>query len=247
MSAEAAVGVRQPPASLDLYYWPTPNGWKITILLEELGERYNLVPVDIRKGAQFQPDFLRISPNNKIPAIVDRAPCDGGAPIALFESAVILTYLAEKHGKFRPSRLRERCEVDQWLAWQIAALGPTAGQVHHFREYAPASVPYAIDRFTNEINRLYGVLNVRLADRDFLAGDYSIADIACWVWIRLWRHHAQKLDDFPHLRRWFEVLAERPAVDRGFRIGNELREGKSGMTEAERLVLLGQRARMPPT
>jgi GST-like protein len=232
-------------AALDLYYWPTPNGWKVTILLEELGEPYKLVPVDIRKGAQFEPDFLKISPNNKIPAIVDRAPADGGPPLALFESAAILIYLAEKHGRLWPSSRRERHEVNQWLAWQIAALGPTAGQVHHFREYAPERVPYAIDRFTNEINRLYGVLDTRLADRAFVAGDYSIADIACWVWIRLWRHHAQRLDDFPHLRRWFETLAARPAVNRGFRVGNELREGRSGMTDAERQVLLGQRARTP--
>ncbi len=139
--------------------------------------------------------------------------------------------------------LFERLEVSQWLAWQIAALGPTAGQVHHFREHAPERMPYAIDRFTNEINRLYGVLDMRLTDRGFLAGGYSIADIACWVWIRLWRHHAQKLDDFPHLKRWFETLAARPAVNRGFRVGSELRERRSGMTVAERQVLLGQRAR----
>jgi GST-like protein len=231
-------------SDLDVFYWPTPNGWKVTILLEELEQPYDLVPVDIRKGEQFRPAFLAISPNNKIPAIVDRAPADGGPPVALFESAAILTYLAEKHGRLYPSASRARHEVNQWLAWQIAALGPTAGQVHHFREYATEHVPYAIERFTNEINRLYGVMNARLADRDFLAGDYSIADIACWPWIRLWRHHAQTLDDFSHLKRWFELLAARPGVNRGFRAGSGWREGRAGMTEDERKVLLGQRARL---
>jgi GST-like protein len=231
-------------SDLDVFYWPTPNGWKVTILLEELEQPYDLVPVDIRKGEQFHPSFLAISPNNKIPAIVDRAPADGGPPVALFESAAILTYLAEKRGRLYPAALRKRHEVNQWLAWQIAALGPTAGQVHHFREYSAERVPYAIERFTNEINRLYGVMNMRLADRVFLAGDYSIADIACWPWIRLWRHHAQSLDDFPHLKRWFGALAARPAVNRGFRIGSAWREARSGMTEEERKVLLGQRARL---
>ena len=230
---------------LDLFYWPTPNGWKVTILLEELGIRYNLVPVDIRKGEQFLPAFLKISPNNKIPALLDRAPCDGGEPISLFESAAILTYLAEKYGRFLPQSLRRRHEVNQWLAWQIASLGPTAGQVHHFREYAAQAVPYAIDRFTNEINRLYGVMDERLRDRDYLAGDYSIADIACWPWVRLWRHHAQTLDDFPSLKRWVEGLSARPAVDRGFRAGSALREGRTGMPPGEREILLGQRARRP--
>jgi len=234
---------RQGQAALDVYYWPTPNGWKITILLEELGEAYNLVPVDIRRGAQFDPTFLAISPNNKIPAIVDHAPIDGGAPYALFESAAILSYLAEKHGRFLPTALRERHTVHQWLAWQIAALGPTAGQVHHFREYASETVPYAIERFTNEINRLYGVMNARLRDRAWLADDYSIADIACWVWIRLWRHHDQDIATFPHLQCWFDAIAARPAVNKGFRAGNELREGKSTMTNEARTVLLGQRAR----
>ena len=231
------------PADVDLFYWPTPNGWKVTILLEELEQDYNLVPVDIRKGEQFRPEFLAISPNNKIPAIVDHRPPGGGAPIALFESAAILTYLAEKHGRLWPLSLRERYEVGQWLAWQIASLGPTAGQVHHFREYAEQPVPYAVERFTGEINWLYGVMNTRLADRAFLAGDYSIADIACWPWIRLWRHHAQDLESFPHLKRWLETIAARPAVNRGFRIGSALREGRSQMTPEEKKVLLGQKAR----
>jgi GSH-dependent disulfide-bond oxidoreductase len=214
-------------SDLDLFYWPTPNGWKVTILLEELGQPYDLVPVDIRKGEQFGPAFLAISPNNKIPAIVDHAPPDGGPPVTLFESAAILIYLAEKHDRLYLQTWRARHEVNQWLAWQVAALGPTAGQVHHFREYASERIPYAIERFTNEINRLYGVMNAQLATREFLAGTYSIADIACWPWIRLWRHHAQDLDDFPHLKRWFGTLASRPAVDRGFRVGSAWREGRS--------------------
>ena len=234
---------RAGPADIDLYYWPTPNGWKITILLEELGVPYNLVPVDIHKGDQFEPAFLALSPNNKIPAIVDHAPADSGEPYALFESAAILQYLAEKHGRFWPPEWRKRYEVSQWLAWQIASLGPTAGQVHHFREYAIEKVPYAIDRFTNEINRLYGVMDIRLADREFLAGDYSIADMACWVWIRLWRHHGQDLEAFPHLARWQQTIAARPAVDRGFRMGSQWRRDRQGMTADSRRILLGQKAR----
>ena len=228
---------------IDLYYWPTPNGWKISILLEELRIPYRLVPVDITKGEQFRRQFLAISPNNKIPAIVDSTPADGGAPVRLFESAPIMMYLAEKHGQLWPRDLRGRYEVMQWLAWQISALGPTAGQVHHFREYAAERIPYAVERFTNEINRQYGVLNARLADRDYLASDYSIADIACWAWVRLWRHHDQRLTDFPHLERWFSTLAARPAVDRGFRIGRELRDDRPTMPDDARAILLGQRAR----
>jgi GST-like protein len=230
---------------IDLYYWPTPNGWKISILLEELQQPYRLVPVDITRGDQFRPEFLALNPNNKIPAIIDHAPTDGGAPVRLFESAAIMMYLAEKHGCLWPQDLRRRYEVVQWLAWQISALGPTAGQVHHFREYATERIPYAIDRFTNEINRQYGVLNIRLADREFLAVDYSIADIACWSWVRLWRHHHQQLTDFPHLNRWFSTLATRPAVNRGFRVGRELRGDRPTMPEEARAILLGQRARPP--
>lgn len=229
-------------ADVDLYNWPTPNGWKITILLEELGVAYNLVRVDIHKGDQFDPAFLAISPNSKIPAIVDHTPADGGAPYTLFESGPILQYVAEKHDRFWPQERRKRYEVGQWLAWQIASLGPTAGQVHHFREYAIEKIPYAIERFTNEINRLYGVMNMRLADHEFLADDYSIADIACWVWVRLWRHHGQDLDAFPHLARWLEAITARPAVNAGFRIGSEWRRGRKEMTDASRRILLGQRA-----
>ncbi|MES3001003.1 MAG: glutathione S-transferase N-terminal domain-containing protein [Pseudomonadota bacterium] len=228
--------------AIDLYYWPTPNGWKVSILLEELGVPYRLVPVDIRKGAQFEPAFLAISPNNKIPAIVDLQPVDGGTPLSVFETAAIMEYLADKYGALLPRDVRGRVEVMQWVAWQVASLGPTAGQVHHFVEYADEEVPYAIRRFTREIERLYGVLDTRLAGRNFICGDYSIADIASWTWCRLWRHHQIDLEKFPNLKRWLETVGARPAVNKGFRIGNELREGKSTMTEEARKVLLDQGA-----
>ncbi|VTU14457.1 Disulfide-bond oxidoreductase YfcG [Variovorax sp. SRS16] len=237
--AEAAA----PDAALDLHYWPTPNGWKISILLEELGVPYRLVKVDIRRGDQFEPAYLRINPNNRIPALVDHAPADGGPPLALFESGAIMMYLADKHGRFWSTELRRRHETSQWLMWQMSGLGPTAGQVHHFNEYAAEPVPYAIDRFNNEIHRLYGVLERRLADRPYLAGDYSIADIACWVWVRLWRHHHLDIESFPALAQWLATIAARPAVNRGFRTANEWREGRSTMTPEARAVLLGQRAR----
>lgn len=230
-------------ADIDLYYWPTPNGWKVAILLEELGVPYALKPVDIRRGDQFAPEFLLLSPNNKIPAIVDRRPAGGGAPIAIFESGAILLYLAEKYQRLCPTAPARKYEVVQWVFWQVAGLGPIAGQVHHFREYVAEPVPYAAERFTNEINRLYGVLDNRLRDaREYIAGEYSIADIACWVWCRLWRHHGQDLQDFPHLSAWLSRVGERPAVQMGFRVGNELREGKPTMTPEARQVLLGQTA-----
>lgn len=225
---------------IDLYYWPTPNGWKVAILLEELGVPYRLVPVDIRKGEQFAPDFLAISPNNRIPAIVDRRPLDGGEPFALFESGAILEYLAEKYQRFLPTTPRPRYEVLQWVHWQVAGLGPTAGQVHHFLEYADEKVPYAIQRFTQEIQRLYGILDRRLTDREFICEDYSIADIACWTWCRLWRHHEIDLETLPHLARWLRVMGERPMVNKGFRIGVELREGQPTMTREARQFLLNQ-------
>lgn len=230
---------------IDVYYWPTPNGWKVTILLEELGVPYQLIPVDIRAGEQFKPEFLRISPNNRIPAIVDHEPAGGGSAVSVFESAVILQYLADKHGRFLPFELRPRIEVLQWVAWQVSAFGPTAGQVHHFREYAETPVPYAIERFSNEMNRLYGVLDGRLRGRQFMAGEFSIADIAIWPWARLWRHHGQDMTQFLEVTRWIREVGERPAVNKGFRAGNELREGKSTMTPEARKVLLDQRARRP--
>jgi GSH-dependent disulfide-bond oxidoreductase len=228
---------------VDLYYWPTPNGWKITILLEELGVPYRLIPIDIRKGAQFDPAFLRINPNNKIPALVDHAPRCAGASVRLFESGAIMVYLAQKYGRLLPTEDAARFEVLQWLMWQVSALGPIAGQVHHFREYADEKVLYAITRFTNEMNRLYGVLDHQLSQHEFIVGDYSIADIACWVWVRLWRHHGQNIEDFPHLHRWLTALSSRPAVNKGFRTAHELNEGKSAMTEESRQILLNQRAR----
>ena len=182
---------------IDLYYWTTPNGHKITIFLEEAGVPYRIIPVNIGKGDQFKPDFLRIAPNNRIPAIVDTAPADGGAPISIFESGAILQYLAEKTGKFLPADVRGRVEVMEWLFWQMAGLGPMAGQNHHFTQYAPERIPYATERYVKETNRLYGVLDKRLADHDYVAGAYSIADMAIYPWIVPYKNQQQNLDDFP--------------------------------------------------
>ena len=226
---------------IDLYYWPTPNGWKVTIMLEETGLPYTVRPVNIGRGEQFEPEFLRISPNNRMPAIVDDDPLGGGAPIAIFESGAILLYLAEKTGRFMPKDVRSRYEVTQCVMWQMGGLGPMLGQTHHFRQYAPEKIPYAIDRYTNETNRLYGVMNTRLADRVFLAGDYSIADMACWPWIVPHERQGQKLEDFPHLQRWFETMRARPAVQAGFAVGKELRVPV--MDEQAKKILFGQTAR----
>ena len=228
---------------IDLYYWPTPNGWKISILLEELDVPYKLIPVNITTGEQFEPDFLKIAPNNRMPAIVDHAPEDGGEPIAIFESGAILLYLAEKHGRFIPTDVRGRYEVMQWLFWQMGGLGPMAGQAHHFRQYAPEQIQYGIDRYTNEVNRLYGVMDKRLADREFLAGEYSIADMAAWPWVVPYKNQGQDLEEFPHLKRWFETLKERPALDRGYRLGRDLRDKYKVTDEQARKILFGQRAR----
>ncbi|HEX7820448.1 MAG TPA: glutathione binding-like protein [Sphingobium sp.] len=204
---------------IDLYYWTTPNGHKITIFLEEAGIPYRIRPVNIGKGEQFAPDFLAIAPNNRIPAILDTDPTDGGEPVALFESGAILLYLAEKTGKLIPSDLRGRADVLQWLFWQMGGLGPMAGQNSHFRYAAPEPIPYAIERYTNETSRLYGVLDKRLADRTFLAGDeYSIADIATYPWVVPYARHGQLLEDFPHLKRWFEAIKARPATERAFAV-----------------------------
>ena len=197
---------------IDLHYWTTPNGHKVTIFLEESGLPYRIVPVNISKGDQFKPEFLAISPNNRIPAIVDHKPKDGGEPISVFESGAILLYLAEKTGKFLHNDSRRKVEVLQWLFWQMGGLGPMAGQNHHFSQYAPEKIPYAIDRYVKETNRLYGVLNKRLADRAFVAGEYSIADMAAYPWIVPWKRQGQNLDDFPHLKRWFETIRARPAT-----------------------------------
>jgi GSH-dependent disulfide-bond oxidoreductase len=224
---------------IDLHYWPTPNGHKITIFLEEAGLPYTIHRVDIGKGDQFKPDFLKIAPNNRMPAIVDHAPKDGGAPISVFESGAILQYLAEKTGKFLSTDIREKTETMQWLFWQMGGLGPMAGQNGHFNVYAPEKVPYAIDRYTKETSRLYGVLNKRLADREFMAGDYSIADMASYPWIVPYDVHKQSIEDFPHLKRWFDSIKARPAVVKAYAHAGERRP----MTDEERKVLFGQDAK----
>jgi GSH-dependent disulfide-bond oxidoreductase len=227
---------------IDLYYWPTPNGHKVTVFLEETGMPYTLVPVNIGTGEQFKPEFLAISPNNRIPAIIDRAPRERGAPISVFESGAILLYLADKSERFIPNESRGRVEVLQWLFWQVAGLGPMLGQNHHFSRYAPEKIPYAIDRYVNETNRLYGVLNKRLADRPFIAGAYSIADMACYPWIVPYERQGQKLDDFPHLKRWFEAIKARPAVVRAYERGASIGTSTE-MTEEAKKILFGQTAR----
>ncbi|MEH2322474.1 MAG: glutathione binding-like protein [Nostoc sp.] len=201
---------------IDLYYWTTPNGHKITIFLEEVGLQYTIIPVNIGAGDQFKPEFLNISPNNRIPAIVDHEPGDTGAPISVFESGAILLYLAEKTGKLIPQDLRNRTQVLEWLFWQMAGLGPMAGQNHHFSAYAPEKIEYAINRYVNETGRLYAVLNKQLADREFVAGDYSIADIAAYPWIVPHEGQSQNLEDFPHVKRWFETIKARPATIRAY-------------------------------
>lgn len=201
---------------IELYYWTTPNGHKITIFLEEVGLPYNIVPVNISSGDQFKPEFLKISPNNRIPAIVDQKPADGGVPISVFESGAILLYLAEKTGKLIPQDLRSRTQVLEWLFWQMAGLGPMAGQNHHFSTYAPEKIEYAINRYVNETGRLYAVLNKQLANREFIAGDYSIADIAAYPWIVAHEIQSQNLEDFPNLKRWFETIKARPATIRAY-------------------------------
>jgi GST-like protein len=227
---------------IDLYYWTTPNGHKITIFLEETGLPYTIHPVNIGKGEQFKPDFLAISPNNRIPAIVDRAPADGGAPVSVFESGAILLYLAEKIGQLIPADLRGRVEVLQWLFWQMGGLGPMAGQNHHFAGYAPEKLPYAIDRYVKETGRLYAVLNKRLADREFIAGAYSIADIASYPWIVPYERQSQTLDDFPHLKRWFHAIRQRPAVLRAYERAKEINTVATVDDEAAKKVLFGQSA-----
>jgi GSH-dependent disulfide-bond oxidoreductase len=234
-----AVSPQQP---IELYYWPTPNGWKITIMLEECGLPYTVLPVNIGKGDQFKPEFLSISPNNKMPAIVDHEG-PGGKPISVFESGAILQYLGRKTGKFYPQDERARIEVDQWLFWQMGGFGPMLGQAHHFRIYSPEKIPYAIDRYTNETHRLYGVLNKRLADREFVAGEYSIADMAISPWAKLWERQGQNIDEFPHAKRWLETVLARPAVQRGIAVSSEDR-GKTDLTDpAVQAILFGQRAR----
>ena len=202
---------------IQLHYWPTPNGWKISIMLEECGLPYDMRPVDIGKGEQFAPEFLAIAPNNRIPAIVD-PDGPGGKPISIFESGAILQYLSRKTGRFGGANERERVAVDEWLFWQVGGLGPMAGQTHHFRVYAADKIAYAINRYTNEVNRLYGVMNTRLAHHEFLAGAYSIADMACYPWVVPHDTQGQHLADFPHLKRWFETIKRRPATIRAYEL-----------------------------
>lgn len=225
---------------IDLYYWPTPNGLKLKLFLEETGLPYRTVPVDIGKGEQFRPEFLAISPNNRIPALVDHEPPDGGAPISIFESGAMLLYLAEKTGRFMPRELRGRVEVLQWLFWQVGGLGPMAGQNGYFRRYATETLPYAIDRYTNETHRLYSVLNQRLSNRTFIAGEYSIADMACYPWIVPHEAHGQTLGEFPHLKRWFEAIAARPATQRAYEGVAKPYERNKPMSDEERRILFGQ-------
>lgn len=229
---------------IDLYYWPTPNGHKITLMLEEAGIDYTIRPVNIGKGEQFNPDFLKISPNNRMPAIVDTAPADGGDPISLFESGAILLYLAEKSGKFLPADVRGRGKVLEWLFWQIGGLGPMAGQTHHFRNYAPEKIQYGIDRYTNETNRLYGVMDRRLAESAFLGGEaYSIADMASYPWVVPHEAQGQDLGAFPNLKRWFESIKARPATERAYAKDKEVNPNPPGIrTEEERKILFGQTA-----
>ena len=228
---------------IDLYFAATPNGLKAKLFLEEVQLPYRALPVGLGKGDQFKPEFLAISPNNKIPAIVDHDPIGGGAPITMFESGAIMLYLAEKAGRLIPTDVHGRCEVLQWLFWQMAGLGPMAGQIGHFNVYAPEKVPYAIERYTQETNRLYGVLDRRLADRNFIAGEFSIADIACYPWIVPHEAHGQNLDDFPHLKRWFETIATRPATVRTYEgVDNVYTAKPNAMSEEERRVLFGQSA-----
>nr|WP_321273402.1 glutathione binding-like protein [Alcaligenes faecalis] len=225
---------------IDLYYWTTPNGHKITMFLEESGLPYTIHPINIGQGDQFKPEFLRIAPNNRIPAIVDQVPQDGGEPISLFESGAILQYLAEKTGQFLSADLRVRTETLQWLYWQMGGLGPMAGQNHHFNVYAPVKIDYAIDRYVRETGRLYGVLNKHLEQRDFIAGDYSIADMASYPWIVSHQRQSQNLDDFPHLKRWFQRIGERPATQRAYALVEQINPGSPAHDDKARQILFGQ-------
>lgn len=229
---------------IDLYYWPTPNGWKASIILEELDLPYKVVPINIGAGDQFEPEFLKISPNNKMPAIVDHDG-PGGEPISIFESGAILMYLAEKTGRLLPQEPRERYLVLQWLMFQMGGIGPMLGQAHHFRQYAPEEISYAIDRYTNEAARLYGVLDRRLSESEYLAGaDYTIADIAVYPWIVPHDNQGQKMEDFPNLNRWFESLRARSAVDHGIKVGEEMRQQLNrDMDDETRETLFGNKRR----
>ncbi len=232
-----------PQKPIELYYWPTPNGFKITIMLEECGLPYEIKPININTGEQFAPSFLKIAPNNRMPAIVDpNGP--GGQPISVFESGAILQYLGRKTGKFYPVEEGARVAVEEWLFWQMGGLGPMAGQAHHFRNYAPEKIEYGINRYTNEANRLYGVMNKRLADYKYFAGDYSIADMAIYPWVRPYKNQGQDLAEFPHLDAWFKRVQARPAVAIGVKVAEELRANINLATDKEaQAILFGQKAR----
>ena len=227
---------------IDLYYWTTPNGHKITMMLEETGLQYTIIPVNISKGDQFDPDFLKIAPNNRIPAMVDHSPVDGGQSISIFESGAILEYLADKANMFIPGDLRGRFMTLQWLYWQMGGLGPMAGQNHHFVQYAPEKIPYAVDRYIKETSRLYGVLNKHLSDgRDYIAGSYTIADIACYPWIYPHLRQQQDLNTFPALSAWFERVSERPATKRAYALAASINSVPT-VSDESRNLLFGQDA-----
>jgi GSH-dependent disulfide-bond oxidoreductase len=226
---------------IDVYYWPTPNGHKVTIFLEEAELPYRIVPVNIGRGEQFKPEFLKIAPNNRMPAIVDPEPQDGQGPLSVFESGAILLYLAEKTGRFLATELRARYDVLQWLFWQVAGLGPMAGQNHHFSNYAPEKLPYAIDRYVKETSRLYAVLDARLAQREYVAGEYSIADMASYPWIVPHQRQQQDLAEFPNLKRWFETIRARPAVARAYEKGKQV-SAQPVVDDEARRFLFGQSA-----
>ncbi len=223
---------------IDLYYWTTPNGHKISIFLEEAKIPYKILPVNIGKGEQFNPDFLKIAPNNRIPAIVDHNPKDEKGDLTIFESGAILWYLAEKTNQFVPATPRGKAQVSEWLFWQMAGLGPIAGQNHHFNMYAPEKIPYAIERYTKETARLYGVLNKQLEGKDFVAGEYSIADMAIYPWIVPHEKQGQNLNDFPHLKRWFETVGKRPAVIKAYELAKSI-NGDAPMTDEAKKILFG--------
>jgi len=231
---------------INLYYAATPNGLKIRLFLEETGIAHRIIPVNLSKGEQFAPEFLRISPNNKIPAIVDTEPLEGDGPRALFESGAILLYLAEKTGRFIPTDPKRRWGALQWLFWQVGGLGPMAGQLGHFKVYAPEPIPYALDRYAREVARLYGVLDRALAARDFVAGDYSIADMACYPWIVPHAAHGLALEDYPRLCRWFQAIKTRPATVRAYMgVTDTYAPNRQALSNDERRVLFGSSAMSP--
>ena len=230
---------KETPKMIDLYTWPTPNGHKMHIMLEETGLDYKVIPIDIGAGDQFDPEFLKISPNNKMPAMVDHDG-PGGNPFAMFESGAMLLYLAEKTGQFLPREIKARYRVTQWLMFQMGHIGPMLGQAHHFRAYAPETIPYAVDRYTNEAARLYKVLDIRLGESDYLAGEYTIADMAVFPWLRSYERQGQDLNEFPHVKRWFEAINDRPAVQRGLQVLSDKQRKNTGFDKKQSEVLFGK-------